>query len=748
MQALLNLPENIDISVNVNQHGDVTIGGQNYLTADYTDTYAGLKSDVMAAYAAKQTSVQKNASGRRSGGGGGSSKSTEKELSEIEKMIDLMEQLQKFSDFRQSMYSQMRDYYDTTKELQGVILYYGKERDEIEANNKVLEENLEKINALLPAQQALVSKMDVTDENYQQQADDLEKLQNAYEDYSKQLIENRTKILEYNEAIKETNKQIRQMEIDLRNTVLQAIMDREQREQDMADARIDMENEILDAIQTRYEKERDLILDNAKAKKDSLNEEKSLLDEVLRKRKEMEEDEDKQKQLLELEQKLARISADPSRRKEQQELTKQIADLRKEMAWDLAEDEVEAQKESLDQQIDSLDEYIEYVQEYYEDLFEHPQKLIEEMKGIMARTDDEIIAWLKANNEEYGRSTETTQNKMVSGWSDTLLQMHGMIKTYWEEVEWIIAQGDEYIINFLKENSQEYREAGALQAEAYVDEWREQLENLRLAHKSVIDDLKFQYEETIRLAEAAASAGSGGSRGGGGGTQSPTSTPNTRYGANANGDQVLAIMGMSDSKYTPTQINTFEKLYTTGSGNITRTPSGGLSNLSSIHSATAHGKKYNASTGKFDTKTMTKTSYASKADAENLVRQALTSAGYGYNIVISKSYKSGGLVDFTGPAWVDGTKNRPEAFLNPLQTELIGKFAKTLEMVSVSLRNPNVGSYMSEGAAVGASFGDINISVASMDSDTDVAELTDKLMEEIQYRMTRGRVVGGLLHTR
>jgi hypothetical protein len=27
-------------------------------------------------------------------------------------------------------------------------------------------------------------------------------------------------------------------------------------------------------------------------------------------------------------------------------------------------------------------------------------------------------------------------------------------------------------------------------------------------------------------------------------------------------------------------------------------------------------------------------------------------------------YKKGGIVDFTGPAWVDGTPGNPEAFLN------------------------------------------------------------------------------------
>lgn len=46
-------------------------------------------------------------------------------------------------------------------------------------------------------------------------------------------------------------------------------------------------------------------------------------------------------------------------------------------------------------------------------------------------------------------------------------------------------------------------------------------------------------------------------------------------------------------------------------------------------------------------------------------------------------YKEGGLVDFTGPAWVDGTKNRPEAFLSAVDTALIRQM---LDALVVNLR--------------------------------------------------------------
>jgi hypothetical protein len=38
------------------------------------------------------------------------------------------------------------------------------------------------------------------------------------------------------------------------------------------------------------------------------------------------------------------------------------------------------------------------------------------------------------------------------------------------------------------------------------------------------------------------------------------------------------------------------------------------------------------------------------------------------SISVTAKYKKGGLADFTGPAWLDGTKSRPELVLNARDT--------------------------------------------------------------------------------
>ena len=172
-------------------------------------------------------------------------------------------------------------------------------------------------------------------------------------------MQNKIDLEELTKEIKEQQDAIRDMEIDLRDLIHDAILDREALNKRMLEGQIDVENELIDVITRRYEKERDQLIELAEAKRDALNEELTALDEQLAARKKLSEEEDKAKELAEKEAQLARISADPTRKKEELKLRQEIADLREEMAWDIAEDEVDAQKKAIESQIESLDDYIE-----------------------------------------------------------------------------------------------------------------------------------------------------------------------------------------------------------------------------------------------------------------------------------------------------------------------------------------------------------------------------------------------------
>ena len=96
-----------------------------------------------------------------------------------------------------------------------------------------------------------------------------------------------------------------------------------------------------------------------------------------------------------------------------------------------------------------------------------------------------------------------------------------------------------------------------------------------------------------------------------------------------------------------------------------------------------------------------------------------------------QKYATGGLVDYTGPAWVDGTKSKPEAFLSSEDTYRIGKAAQVLS--NIPAFNPSNES--SVDSLNSQSFGDtsieININVDSISSDYDVDQMIDRMKNEI-----------------
>jgi hypothetical protein len=76
------------------------------------------------------------------------------------------------------------------------------------------------------------------------------------------------------------------------------------------------------------------------------------------------------------------------------------------------------------------------------------------------------------------------------------------------------------------------------------------------------------------------------------------------------------------------------------------------------------------------------------------------------------AYKTGGLADFTGPAWLDGTKSKPEYILNAEQTQ---GFFSLIDVLS-SLQTKDSKAAQNSGDT---SF-DIDINVESIGSDYDV----------------------------
>lgn len=95
---------------------------------------------------------------------------------------------------------------------------------------------------------------------------------------------------------------------------------------------------------------------------------------------------------------------------------------------------------------------------------------------------------------------------------------------------------------------------------------------------------------------------------------------------------------------------------------------------------------------------------------------------YNYDNMSKKNwakYETGGLADFTGPAWLDGTKARPEYVLNAEQTK---GFLALVDMLGDFDDSPTMG---------GDNYYDVRIEVDELSNDYDVEQLMDKMKRVI-----------------
>ena len=104
--------------------------------------------------------------------------------------------------------------------------------------------------------------------------------------------------------------------------------------------------------------------------------------------------------------------------------------------------------------------------------------------------------------------------------------------------------------------------------------------------------------------------------------------------------------------------------------------------------------------------------------------------------LLRQRYASGGLVDFTGPAWLDGTPSKPEYVLNADQTKYLMEMADSLSYVSVpTLPYMSINDLMSGETTVG----DINIVInqADLSSDADIDDVARKIGRAFTREMSK-----------
>lgn len=280
------------------------------------------------------------------------------------------------------------------------------------------------------------------------------------------------------------------------------------------------------------------------------------------------------------------------------------------------------------------------------------------------------------------------------------------MELYWAEVENIISQGADNILSFLTSYSDEYLDVSKIQQEDYLTSWKFTID----AALTYAQDMQKQFDEVIYKAQEAAKYGNTSATGG-----LDVAKPSGSSGGG--GSSSSSGSGSSGNKNS--------------SSSSSKTPVTDEVDVVSGAAPSAHGWYYQINLNGKSTG-IRGGPYKTREKAQSEGASAARSKGHGYKYS-TKYYLNGGLADYTGYAWVDGTKARPEAFLNADDTKLLANFidyAKKSEPIPATTIN-SAKSNIQSGNNVNINSVDITIESGVIEDKADAEMVGTTIAEQL-----------------
>lgn len=280
------------------------------------------------------------------------------------------------------------------------------------------------------------------------------------------------------------------------------------------------------------------------------------------------------------------------------------------------------------------------------------------------------------------------------------------MELYWAEVENIISQGADNILSFLTSYSDEYLDVSKIQQEDYLTSWKFTID----AALTYAQDMQKQFDEVIYKAQEAAKYGNTSATGG-----LDVAKPSGSSGGG--GSSSSSGSGSSGNKNS--------------SSSSSKTPVTDEVDVVSGAAPSAHGWYYQINLNGKSTG-IRGGPYKTREKAQSEGASAARSKGHGYKYS-TKYYLNGGLADYTGYAWVDGTKARPEAFLDADDTKLLANFidyAKKSEPIPATTIN-SAKSNIQSGNNVNINSVDITIESGVIEDKTDAEMVGTTIAEQL-----------------
>lgn len=492
-----------------------------------------------------------------------------------------------------------------------------------------------------------------------------------------------------------------------------------------------METEIAEALKAQYQEEVDALKDKYDSMKDADDDYLDALQDAIEKQRKLRDQEDKYEDLAKQEKKLSLMQRDTSGANELE--TRKLEE-------DIQKTREDLLDEAIDQVIDGLSELYESQQELRDSELELKEALLDntlywnqQAEGLAGSFEsaEDYAQFLSSLSEEYSMMTLAQQQLKLQEYGETYtaateyMAMQAMdassttgdfiVETMTitgEEVGTIVAETAE---TFTTEVTRSYNETTA----AFQEDMAKAEESIKSARDALAEAVQKLNEcgaaanaaaEALRQAQAAEAAGGGGGVDGGGITSSSTESYidwiALKNAVNGESYRIAGTCSSHTIAYGPCSSATHAGL----ADNVQNLFRG--NNIEALQ------------------KVATAIGVATDGNVKELyerIKQKMIDDDYSVNSVFK--YKSGGLVDYTGPAWVDGSTEQPEAFLSSEDTARIGEAAKILADIPWMDRDTtNASVVTNNGGDVSV---EINLNIDHISSDTDIDEMIQRVKDEI-----------------
>ena len=676
-----------------------------------------------------------------------------------------LEALEQEKSAYESILSEVESQIDSYKNLDDVIT----DTSELEANRSAIKAKIEISDESIEAQKEKIRNMEDEIQNLEIQIELKGNIESDLEDYVEKMGD---KVQEYEEYWETLNSTIAEQQeiLSQLNDVFNYYVDTAiSTEQEIYNAIIENYQDEINKKKEQYDYLKQLDKDYLASVKDNINQERKAREES-----------NKQKSYQQSLQRMQLLQQDTSGayRNEIAQLGKEIEDKRQELYDDLVDKQVEALEKEVEKRHELYDKEVAALEERLAYMQENAILLWEMVNNIVAEGAESMMAELE-NTIAYINSNELSRQKQRKQWEQNIkITYDGVTNNQIDNIKAMVEKGKDYI-NSLQEikssmevNIETYKTSTQILIEeneqfqnamntfmiewnritnrftGYYESWEQTVSVLKAALDNNIQALIAMNNEGGSIKELDRSL-----RNSAKDMYDDFIAERQRYRNELEGliQQIKSEISAAIQTAADTIRNAASSLQNNPNSSKDNNNFSG-SNFNGQNSGENNFNGGNIEEKKYRLRVWDQngqahySSYGTKSEVQAWYQKAvmnpnLINAIPGINLIYKLwrgseiiSFLKGGLANFTGPAWLDGTSSNPERVLSPRQTKLFESMVHSLEKSTNSNVNSSFGSSYN--------IGDINttIQVQKLDNETDVNKLVKQVEEKI-VKSIRNRVV-------